>query len=562
MVVNDSRRTSDILKFLIGIMLLVILNQLAGRFPARWDLTEERRFSIQPPTKELLRNLQDQVYIDVYLEGELPAGFARLRKSIKETLDEFKVYAGDNLQYKFVDPSQATASASRNQFYASLAEKGIQPSNVIDTRDGQRIEKLVFPGAVVAQGTQETGVLLLKGNKGAGPDQQLNQSIEGLEYEFASAIRGLSSQRERRIGLVKGHGELSDHHIADLTNSLSAQYELGNVNLSIYQDLIGYDAVLVLKPIQAYSEVEKYNLDQFIMQGGKAMFFLDALHLEMDSIKGEGTYAFPYQTDLDDLLFRYGVRINKDLVVDRFGQRYPIIVGTIGNQPNLQWMPWPFYPLLNHKGDHPIVRNLDAISSQFISSIDTVKAEGVRKTPLLFSSQYSLSAEYPVRVSLNDLRKDFNPETFNQGPIPLAYLLEGRFTSLYKNRLIPEGIFNQNRLDEGNSSIIVVADGDMMTSQKNPKTEQPLPMGFDLASQQEAFANRDFLLNSIAYLLNDQGIINARNKEVKIRPLDTVKIAESKLSWQVFNLVTPLLLLLIYGIARHFIRKRKYASFK
>jgi len=561
-VTRDSRITGDILKFLIGLMLLLILNQLAGKFPVRWDLTEEKRFTIQEATKDLLRNLDSEVYIDVYLEGELPAGFTRLKKSIRETLDEFKVYAGDNLQYSFVDPSQATSPSSRNQFYASLAEKGIQPSNVIDTRDGQRIEKLVFPGAVVAQGTREAGVLLLKGSKGVGPEQQLNQSIEGLEYEFAAAIRGLTSRDRYRVGLVRGHGELSGRDITDLTSSLSAQYEIGNVNLSIYQDLIGYDALITLKPTQPFSEVEKYNLDQFIMQGGKAMFFLDALHLDMDSIKGEGTYAFPYQTNLDDMLFRYGVRINKDLVVDRFGQRYPVVVGSMGNQPNLQWMPWPFYPLINHTGDHPIVKNLDALSSRLVSSIDTVKSDGIRKTPLLYSSQYSLSADYPVKVSLNDLRKDFNPETFNQGPIPLGYLLEGKFTSMFKNRMAPEGITRGDRMDEGNSKIIVVADGDMMASQINPKTDRPLPMGFDLASQQEAFANRDFLINSMAYLLNDEGIINARNKEVKIRPLDTVRIAAQRFQWQVFNLLTPLLLLLVYGVIRHFLRRRKFASFK
>ena len=404
--------------------------------------------------------------------------------------------------------------------------------------------------------------LLLKGNSGAGPDQQLNQSVEGLEYELASAIRALSSPVRQRVGLVRGHGELGDREITDFTESLSDQYQVGEVNLSIYQDLIGYDAVVILKPIQPYSETEKFNLDQFIMQGGKAMFFMDGLQLNMDSIKGEGTYAFPFETNLDDMLFKYGVRINKDLVVDRFGQRYPIVVGTVGNQPNLQWMPWPFYPLINHIGDHPIVRNLDAVSTRMVSSIDTVKAPGVLKTPLLFSSQYSMIAPYPVKVSLNDLRKDFNPETFNQGPIPLAYLLEGNFSSLFKNRLLPEGLTTETVITEGESKLIVVADGDMMTSQINPKTDRPLPMGFDLASQQEAFANRDFLLNAMAYLLNDEGIINARTKEISIRPLDNVRIAESKLSWQLFNLITPLLLLLVYAIARHFLRKRKYASFK
>jgi len=555
----SARMTTDLLKVAIGIMVLIILNQLASRFPLRWDLTEEKRYSIQPATRQMLSELDDVVYVDVYLEGELPAGFARLRKSIRETLDEFRVYAGDNLQYQFIDPNQATSQDSRNQFYAGLAEKGIQPSNVIDTRNGQRTEKLVFPGAVVARGAQERGVLLLKGNKGAGPDQQLNQSIEGLEYELATAIRGLTSNSRSRIGLIKGHGELSGQDLADFNSSLANQYQVADVNLSIYQDLIGYDALVAIKPLQPYSELEKYNLDQFIMQGGKALFFLDALHLNMDSIKGEGTYALPIETNLDDLLFKYGVRINKDLVVDRFGQRYPIVVGTVGNQPNLQWMPWPFYPLINRTGDHPIVKNL---STRFASSMDTVKAEGVTKTPLLFSSQYSMKADYPVRVSLNDLRKDFNPETFNQGPIPLAYLLEGNFTSLYQNRLLPEGVEASSPLTAGDSKIVIVADGDMMTSQLNPKTGRPLPMGFDLASQQEAFANRDFLMNSLAYLVNEQGIINARNKEIKIRPLDTVKIADQRLSWQLFNLVTPLVLLLIYGVGRNFYRKRKYASFK
>ena len=258
MVSKNSRIIEDVLKFCIGLMIMVIINQLAGHFPLRWDLTEEKRFSIQPATKALLKSLNSVVYVDVYLEGQLPSGFARLQKSIQETLDEFRMYAGDNLRYRFVDPDQATSATSRNQFYAKLAEKGIQPSNVIDTKEGQRTEKLVFPGAIVAMGTQEMGVLLLKGNKGSGPDEQLNQSIEGLEYELASAIRGLSSPDRQRIGLVMGHGELGDQDITDLTTTLSSHYNLGKVNLSIYQDLIGYDALLVLKPILQYSEIEKY----------------------------------------------------------------------------------------------------------------------------------------------------------------------------------------------------------------------------------------------------------------------------------------------------------------
>ncbi|MDH3711357.1 MAG: gliding motility-associated ABC transporter substrate-binding protein GldG [Cyclobacteriaceae bacterium] len=562
MVTRNQRKITDLLLFAIGIMACVLANQFSGHFPQRWDLTEEKRYSIQPATKELLRNLQETVYLEVYLEGEMPAGFLRLQKSIKETLEEFRVHAGDRLQFQFIDPDQAASAQARQEFYNDLIQKGIQASNVIDTKDGQKTEKVIFPGAVVAQGNRELGVLLLKGNKGAGPDEQLNQSIEGLEYELASAIRALATVDRPRIALIKGHGELENPEIVDLTNSLLDRYQVHNVNLTQGSNLMGYDAALVVKPIQIISEEDKYKLDQFVMNGGKILFFLDALQVEMDSITGAGTYAFPYETNLDDLLFKYGVRINKDLLVDRLSQRYPIITGNVGNQPNINWLNWPFYPLINYSGDHPIVKNLDALSGKFVSSMDTVKAEGITKTPLLFSSQYSRKVDYPVRVSLNELRKEFNPETFNQGPIPLAYLLEGSFTSLYKNRLLPEGVVdNSFKADGEPSKIVVVADGDMLRNDINPKTQQPLPMGFDLATGQEAFANRDFIMNAVSYLLNDQGIINARTKEIKIRPLDTVRIGEERVKWQLINLIVPLILLVIYALARQFWRKRKFASF-
>lgn len=563
MVGNKAKIIEDLLKVAIGITLLVILNQLAVHFPKRWDLTEEKRYTMQDATKELLKNLDETVYVDVYLEGDLPSGFVRLKKSIQETLEEFRIQAGNKLQYKFIDPYQAATPSARQEFYNSLVQSGIQATNVIDTKDGKRTEKRIFPGAIVSKGDKESGVLLLKGNKGAGAEQQLNQSIEGLEYELAAAIRGLNTTDRQRIALIKGHGELDNEEIADLTNSMLERYEVRNVNLSQRQDLIGYHAVLVAKPLLQFSEADKYKLDQFIMNGGKALFFVDALQIDMDSITGAGTYSFPYQTNLDDLLFKYGIRINKDLIVDRLSQKYPIVAGTVGNQPNIQWMPWPFYPLINYTGNHPIVRNLDAIGGKFVSSMDTVKAQGITKTPLLFSSRYSKKVDYPVKVSLNDLRKDFDPESFNQGPIALAYLLEGSFTSLYKNRLLPQGVAGAGFKAQGEpSKIIVVADGDLVRNDINPKNQQPLPMGFDLASGLDAFANRDFIMNALSYLLNENGIISARTKEIRIRPLDTVKIGEEKLKWQLINLLLPLVLLLIYALIRQFWRKRKFAAFK
>ena len=560
---KNARKIRDFLSFAIGITSLIIINQISHRFPARWDLTEEKRYSIQPATKDLLRNLDETIYVEVFLEGEMPAGFQRLKTSIKETLEEFRVHAGSRVQYQFIDPDQAISDQARQEFFNRLIQNGIQPSNVINTKEGQKTEKILFPGAMIAKGDQELGVLLLKGNKGAGPQQQLNQSIEGLEYELASAIRALSSTAKPRLAMIKGHGELENPETVDLNNSLLDRYEVRDVNLATGQSLLGYDAALVVKPIQLFSEVDKYKLDQYVMNGGKVLFFLDALQVEMDSISGEGTYAFPYETNLDDLLFKYGVRINKDLVVDRFGQQYPIITGNVGNQPSVNWLNWPFYPLINYSGNHAIVKNLDAISGRFVSSIDTVKADGVTKTPLLYSSQYSRKFDYPVKVSLNELRKEFNPETFNQGPIALAYLLEGTFTSLYKNRLLPEGLTGEDFRAEGEASkIVVVADGDMLRNEINPRTEQPLPMGFDLASGQDIFANRDFVLNAVSYLLNDQGLINARTKEIRIRPLNTVRVGEERVKWQLINLILPLILLVLYGVIRQFWRKRKFASFQ
>ncbi len=562
MVANRQRLVEDLLKLGIGITLLVIINQLSAHFIFRWDLTEEKRYSIQPATVDLLANLEETVYVEVYLAGNLPSGFLRLQKSIRETLDEFRVHAGSRLQYNFIDPEQAESAPARQEFYQQLIQNGITPSNVVDTKDGERTEKLIFPGALVAKGDSEIGVLLLKGNQGTTPEQQLNQSIEGLEYELASAIRALATENPPQIALIKGHGELDSPDLADLSNSLLDHYTLKNVNLPQRTDLTGYDAAIIVKPTLPFSEADKFKLDQFILNGGKAIFFLDALQANMDSISGPGTYAFPYETNLDDLLFKYGVRINKDFIVDRFAQRHPVVTGNLGNQPNIQWIIWPFYPLINYTGSHPAVKNLDALSGKFISSIDTVKAEGITKTPLLFSSNYAQTVNFPVKISLNDLRKDFNPETFNQGPIPFAYLLEGRFSSLYQNRLLPEAVATDAFKPQGaESKIIVVADGDFVRNDINPQNEQPLPMGFDLASGQDLFANRDFLLNSLAYLLNDEGIINARSKEIVMRPLDTIRVEQEKVKWQLINILVPILLLVLYGIIRHIWRKRKYASF-
>ncbi len=562
MVGLKSKQFEYVLVFLIGLIGITVMNQLASRFPIRVDLTEEKRYSISPATEYLASNLDDVVYVDIYLDGDLPAGFKRLQKAIQETLDEFKIHAGGNIQYQFVNPDKARSQQSRNEFMQYLANRGIQPTNVFANEGGKRTQKLIFPGAIVSYFGEEVGVLLLKGNKGASPEEILNQSIEGVEYELANAIRTLAQTERNLIGLVKGHNEIDSTELAGLTGALLEKYDVFNVNLAHEdRDLQDYDALMIIKPGTPFSEVEKYNLDQYVMGGGKTLFFVDALSVNMDSASGEGTLAIPNEINLSDLLFRYGARINSNLIQDLNSGQYPVIAGNVGDQPQISLLPWPFFPVANQFGDHPIVKNMDAVYAKFVSTIDTVKADGIVKTPLIFTSQYSRVISPPVRVAFNDLQEQLDPELFNSGPQAIAYLLEGEFSSLYKNRVLPKGANQENFQESGlRTKIIVCADGDLLRNEINIQTDQPLDLGFD-QFRQITYANKDFVMNSLEYLLDDNGIIAARNKEIEIRPLDKIKVEEERVWWQTFNLLLPIVVLIIFGYIKYYLRKRKYANF-
>lgn len=559
MVEKTNRRKAAFIRLGVALAALVALNILAERFFFRIDLTEEKRFTITEATKNTLKNLDGVVHIDVYLEGDFPSGFKRLQNSIRERLEEFRVYGGRNVRYRFIDPSQGADAKERGEFYLSLVDKGIQPTNLFATEDGKNIEKLIFPGAIVSYGGKETSVMLLKGNQGASSEERLNQSIEGIEYELISAIRTLSVTDRKRIALIEGHGELDTINIAGLSNVLLENYDLFHVNLPTKESLTDYDAIIVAKPDTVFSEQDKYKIDQFIMGGGKAMFFLDMMQVSMDSAGGDGTYAFPKMLNLEDMLFRYGARINSNLLQDLNAGAHPVVTGFMGDQPQIRVLPWPFYPIINHFGQHPTVKNLDAVYTRFVSSIDTVKADGIKKTPLLYTSRYARSLAAPVRVNLNDLR-DVVPENFQNGPYPVGYLLEGAFTSLYKNRILPASANKALFREEGApSKILLIADGDFVKNEVNPQNGAPYELGYD-PYMQVAFANRDLLVNTMSYFLDDAGIIAARSKEIKIRPLDKLKLQNEKLKWQLINLVLPIVAIILYGLGRHYYRKQKYAK--
>jgi gliding-associated putative ABC transporter substrate-binding component GldG len=561
--VPSSRKRQDLLFFAAVLGGLLLFNFIAQRVFFRLDLTEEKRYTMSPATKALLRDLKQPVTITVYLTGDFPPAFRRLEQGVRETLTEFQVYGGANLNYIFIDPSAASTEAARNQFYATLFKKGLKPTNLGATENGKRVEKIIFPYAVVSVGGQDRNVLLLRGNQAAPADVRLNQSIEGLEYELASTIRTLTPSLRKRIGVVEGHGELTNVQAGDMLGSWQQQYDVFRVTLSKVKDLSALDAVVIAQPKTPYSEDEKFKLDQFIHQGGRALFFVDALRVDLDSVSRNGVaLATPYDLNLDDLFFKYGLRLNQNLLLDLNSGRIPLVTGTEGNQPKIEPMPWQLYPLINKFSAHPITRNLDAVYLKFTGSLDTVKATGIRKTALLTTSRYTRALPAPVPINFNDARLEPNPKLYQKGFQPVGYLLEGQFPSLFANRARPGTLQFQpeKSLNAKPSKIVVLADGDFIRSEIDPKTGNPFRLGFDRLANTE-FANRELVLNATDYLLDETGLIAVRGKQITLRPLDKVKLAEQRRRWQLLNLGAPLVLLGLFGAVRAWRRKRRYAGF-
>ncbi|MET4106362.1 gliding motility-associated ABC transporter substrate-binding protein GldG [Hymenobacter sp. UYP22] len=558
------RKRRDLTRFGAVLLGLLLLNFFGSLFFFRLDLTEEKRYTMSGATKTLLSGLKQPVTVTVYLDGDFPPAFRRLQQAVRENLNEMQVYSGSNLHYVFVDPSAAGTEKARNDYYQTLFKKGLSPTNLGANENGKRVEKIIFPWAVVSAGGKEQNVLLLRGNQAAPSDVRLNQSIEGLEYELASAIRKLTPGQRKRIGVVEGHGELSNAEAGDLIGSLSQNYDVFRVNLaqSRPEALKTLSALVVAKPADAYTEPEKFKLDQFITRGGNALFFVDAMRVNLDSANRGGMLSFPLSLNLEDLLFKYGVRINPDLLLDLNSGVIPLVTGMTGNKPKVEPMPWQFYPLINKFSSHPITRNLDAVYTKFVSSMDTVKATGIRKTPLLFTSRYTRVLPAPVPINLNDARLEPNAKLYTSQFKPVGYLLEGQFSSLYANRAEPGTTNFQSPTPTGAkpAKVLVVSDGDFVRNDVDPKTGRPFRLGFDRLARTE-FANRELILNAVDYMLDESGLIAVRGKQITLRPLDKLRVVEERRRWQLLNMGAPLVLLALFGAVRAWRRKRRYARF-
>jgi ABC-2 type transport system permease protein len=553
-----------------------LLNIIASFIFTRFDLTAEKRFSLAPATKRLVQKLDDVVFFKVYLTGDLPPGFQRLSNETREMLDEFRAYS-DNIQYEFVDPSAEANAKERNDAYRLLADRGLQPTNLRVNEKGQSKQLIIFPGAIVSYKGHDLPVQLLMTQVGQDADKVLNNSIQALEYNLANTIQQVITSIKPRVAIIQGEGELTPMESIDLQNSLGAYYNVDRVSInhkisslalriktdSLHDALINkYRAIIIAKPTLPFDEQDKFLIDQFIMRGGRVLWLIDPVFASMDSLqKYNTTIGIVNDINLEDMLFNYGVRLNTNLVQDMKALPIPVRTGQVGNQPQLDYFPWYFFPLITPGVNHPIVNGLNAIKTEFVSSIDTVIAPGVKKTFLLTTSPYSRTVNAPALIDLEILKDEPDERMFNKGPQPVAVLLEGVFTSAYLFRMPPElmenkalGIRNKSKP----TKMILIADGDIGKNQFSISQGMPLPLGYDQWTRQ-TFGNKDLLLNAMNYLCDDSGLISVRSRELKLRLLDSAKLSKQRLFWQLFSIFLPILLIAGFGIAKYQIRKGAYA---
>ncbi|MCH6197969.1 gliding motility-associated ABC transporter substrate-binding protein GldG [Aquiflexum sp. LQ15W] len=548
------------LGIIAGILLVIWV--LATLVPYRIDLTSDKRYSLHPATVEVLESLEEPLEVEILLTGNLPGGMRRLQRSIEETIRTFNAYSSEKITFYYQDPL-ALPKEDQEDYIVGLSEYGINPTNLYVNEDGGQKSKLIFPGVIIRNAEFETGSLLLKGERGMGPDQILNQSVENLEFELINGIRKLISKQAFEIGLAMGQGELTEDEGFGIVEALADNYEVYKVPLEQAKkpsDLNPFKVVIVAGPKEVYSEKEIYLLDQYLMNGGNIIFMIDALAYDMAQAGGEGTVAMPFENGLDQLLFRYGIRVNKDLIQDMNFGRYPVMAGNFGDQQQLVPLPWPFFVLAGKMASHPITKGLDQVMFRFSSSMDTVKADGVRKTPLIFSSDFTKKSASPVRLAFVDMENEPDLNEFGLKNLPLLYLLEGNFTSFFKNRFLPEDAEKASFKENGNvGKVIVAGTGSLFQSDLTPIDGNPLPLGQDPFSSMQ-YANRQLLLNAISYLVEPEGIIATRTKQFQIRPLNKIKVKDEKTKWQVINILVPVFLFSILGMLWIGIKKQTFSK--
>jgi len=548
----------------ITIFILIVLNVLGSLFFQRFDLTKDKRYTLSETSLQIVKQVKNPLSIKIYMQGDLPADFRRLQQETRQLLEEFQAY-NSNIVFEFVDPLENKDESM--DVVKSLYQKGLTPINITVDDKGKQSQAMVFPWAIAVYNNKEVNIPLLKNIMGASTTQKVIGSIQHLEYSIADAINKITKDKQKKVAIIKGNGEMKEVHIAKMLMQIRESYYIGPFTLdSVAKNPTGslealkkYDLAIIAKPTETFSDEEKQVLDQFIMNGGKTLWLIDQVAADMDSLYNQAgaTLAYPRDLNLNDMFFKYGFRINPDLVKDEQGSPIKLATGEQGSATQYQDFIWKYAPLVTPEAKHPIVKNLGGIKFDFASPIDTLK-NGIKKTVLLKSSPYSKKIGTPTEINLNIVTEKTTPQDYvNKGNLPLSVLLEGNFHSVFENRVLP---FKENSfLSKGKpTKMIVIADGDLAKNQLD-KNMMPVELGYDQRSG-NLYDNKDFVMNCINYLLDDTGLINIRSKDLNLPLLDKEKVYENYNLTQFITIGLPILILLIFGLVFTYIRKRKYSK--
>nr|WP_315211216.1 gliding motility-associated ABC transporter substrate-binding protein GldG [uncultured Flavobacterium sp.] len=560
---NTSKK-NNLKSVLIIIAIVVLANVIGSSFFHRFDLTKDKRYTLSQTSLNIIKQVQNPLSIKVYMQGDLPAEFKRLQQETKQLLEEFQAY-NSNIVFEFVDPLENEDASMDN--IKDLYRKGLTPINITVDDKGKQSQAMVFPWAIAVYDNKEVNIPLLKNIMGASTTQKVIGSVQHLEYSIAEALNKITKAKQKKIAVIKGNGELQDILMAKFLLQVRESYHIGPFTLdSVAKNPIGslealekYDLAVIAKPTETFTDAEKQVLDQFIINGGETLWLIDQVTAEMDSLydSSGATLAYPKDLNLNDMFFKYGIRINPDLVKDEQGSPIKLATGEQGSATQFQEFNWKFAPQVYPNSLHPIVKNLGGIKFDFANPIDTLK-NGIKKTILLQSSQYSKKIGTPTEINLNIVAEETSPNDYlNKGKIPLSVLLEGSFRSMFENRVLP---FEQKTFQAAGkeNKMIVISDGDLIKNQLD-KNFQPVELGYDQRSG-NLYDNKDFLINCVNYLLDDTGLINIRSKDLDLPLLDKEKVYENYTRTQILTIGLPILILVLFGVVFTFLRKRKYSK--
>ena len=572
-------KKSHILQLVLGLVIIIFLNVIGYFFFARIDLTQEKRYTLSESSKKLMSNLEDIVFIRCYLEGDIPSEYKKLRNETKEMLDQFRAYNPD-IEYEFVDPNGFENAKDKNEFYQRLFEKGFSPLLTTSTNNNSQVQQYIFPYLEITYKGRTTIVPLISSKNGFSSDGIVNASIENLEYNLYTAIRSVATQQRGKVAFLYGHGEWQVENIWDFISSLNEYYTVDSISIneklnaltervydSVNPNLVKiknkFDCLVIAKPTSIFSYKDLYLIDQYIMHGGKVLWLVDPLLVSMDSLQTQAnTFAISNFTGVDDILFRYGVKLNTNLVTDMQCAKIPIVTGQYqNNTPQMTYYPWNFFPEISPNSNHIISDKISPVKMEFASSIDTTNGPA-KKSVLLSSSNRTRVLNSPVNVSLQMLKQKQDASLFNSGAKDVAILLEGEFSSAFKNRLTPEMELNSQigfKDFSDTTAMIVIADGDVVRN--DFMNGQLLPLGYDKYTR-KMYGNKEFLVNCVNYLCGDEDLIPLRSREVIMRNLDLAKIEREKTAWQIVNVALPIVVIVLFGFLLAVLRKKTFTKTK